>query len=192
MTGQVTIDEVPADLWSLQGEFLLPSNPTPKNDGSRRTRPVHTACRKSCRSETSSGRGAPRKGPPAKAAGSKGCRSMQGRRSDPGAARLKRISAKPFEGKPARSRRLAHHPYQTPPRRSGDTDRANHARASRPAETKAGSAISACRKSALRRSKGARSVVEIATVKPAFEGFFVSRDRAVTRAQSSHNTSYAN
>src|SRR5712664_4866398 len=30
---EVTIDEVPADLWSLQVKFLLPSNPMPKNDG---------------------------------------------------------------------------------------------------------------------------------------------------------------
>src|SRR5229473_5102228 len=54
----------------FRAKFLLPSNPTPKNDGSRRTRPVHTACRKSCRSETSSGRES-RKSPPAKAAGSR-------------------------------------------------------------------------------------------------------------------------
>src|SRR5258708_24733721 len=51
-------------------KFLRPSNPTPRNDGSRKTRPVPTACRKSCRSEPCSRRES-RKGPQVKAVGRK-------------------------------------------------------------------------------------------------------------------------
>ena len=61
---EVTIDEVPADLWSLREKFLSPSNPTPKNAGSKRTRPFRIPCRKSCRSVPFSRR-ASRKSPPA-------------------------------------------------------------------------------------------------------------------------------
>ena len=52
---EVTIDEVPADLWSLQGEIPPPFDLhaekrwVKENQGG-----VHTACRKSCRSEPSS------------------------------------------------------------------------------------------------------------------------------------------
>ena len=45
-------------------KFLLPSNPTPRNDGSRRTGPVPIACRKSCRLARCSHRES-RKSPPA-------------------------------------------------------------------------------------------------------------------------------
>src|SRR5216683_4183396 len=158
----------------FRAKFLLPSNPTPKNDGSRRTRPVHTACRKSCRSETSSGRES-RKGPPAKAAGSRAVdRCKAPLRSWGGAGSAYPPSRR---GQPARSRRLAHHPYQLhrvdpaiPIEQTMRVLRAlrNEGRIRHIGLSEIG----------IEEIERARSVVEIATVKPAFEGFFVSRDRA--------------
>ena len=40
---EITIDELPADLWSLQGEVRRRSNPSARSAGSRRTRRARTA-----------------------------------------------------------------------------------------------------------------------------------------------------
>jgi hypothetical protein len=65
---EVTIDELPADLWSLQGEIPPPFESHAEKRWVKENQASPYGWRKSCRSEPSS-RWEPQKSPPAKAAG---------------------------------------------------------------------------------------------------------------------------